>query len=257
MSQYERFSLHIQRLIQLSTAEPGLDPDTVSEVILNFLSRENTSEEEEEELGNFFEERNVKYLVHFTHRNNLKNILKFGLIPRAYLEETVIKIALSPIFTDNWRLDGVKEASCLSVSFPNYKMFYSRSNNNQDNWAVILFDLDVVTRHMGEFASSNLASSGTNPIRGIRGAEQMFSNPSLREQLNLPSHYTTDPQAEVLEYSVIPPAWIKEVHLISSEYLNEVAEWDNPNNIDIRVDRRFFRPREDYNHWSAGSQRPL
>ena len=85
----------------------------------------------------------------------------------------------------------------------------------------------------------------------------MFFDPSLREQLNLPSHYTTDPQAEVLEYSVIPPAWIKEVHLNSSEYLNEVVEWGNPNNIDIMVDHRFFRPREDYNHWRAGSQRPL
>ena len=117
MSQYERFSLHIQRLIQLSTAEPGLDPDTVSEEILNFLSRENTSEEEEEELGNFFEERNIKYLVHFTHRNNLKNILKFGLIPRAYLEETVIKIALSPIFPDNcdWTELG-KPTACRFLS---------------------------------------------------------------------------------------------------------------------------------------------
>jgi hypothetical protein len=252
MSQYERFSLHIQRLIQLSTAEPGLDPDTVSEEILNFLSRKNTSEEEEEELGNFFEERNIKYLVHFTHWKNLKNILKFGLIPRIFLEENVIRIALSPIFTDNRRLDGVREANCLSVSFPNYRMFYSVSNNYQDDWAIILLDLDVIRRHVCGFAIGNLASSGMRSIEGIRGAEQMFFDPSLREQLNLPPHYTTDPQAEVLEYSVIPPAWIKEVHLKSSEHLDEVAEWDNPYNIDIRVDDRFFRPREDYNHWRAG-----
>ena len=251
MSQYERFLLHIQRLIQLSTAEPGLDPDTVSEEILNFLSRENTSEEEEEELGNFFEERNVKYLVHFTHRNNLKNILKFGLIPRAYLEETVIKIALSPIFTDNWRLDGAKEASCLSISFPNYRMFYSRSKNNQDNWAVILLHLDVIKKHVCEFACSNLASSGTRAIEGIRGLEQMFFNPSLRDQLNLRSNYTTDPQAEVLEYSVIPPAWIKEVHLMSNKYFDMVDQWSKPNDIKIKVDPEFFGPRRDYPHWTT------
>jgi len=257
MNHYRQFSYHIKGLINWLVAEPGLDPKTISKNILAFLSAKNTSMAEETELNKFAEKRNIKCLIHFTHLDNLENILTFGLIPRKFLEEEVIKVALKPKFSDNQRLDGMGEVNCLSVSFPNYKMFYSKSKDNPNDWAVILFNLDVILKHRCKFTSDNLASRQSKPFDGIKGAEQLFSDSNLRQKLKLPSYYTTNPQSEVLEYSVIPPSWIKEVHVKSAEGLARVTRLGNPNKINLKVDRTYFKPREDYSYWKAGSPRPL
>ena len=255
MNHYVRFTYWIKRIINLSLAESGLDPESISKIILNFLSKENTSREDKEEFSRFLEERKIKHLVHFTRVDNVKNILRFGLIPRKFLEEEAIKIALNPVFADSQRLDGREEVNCLSVSFPNYQMFYKKSKDNRDEWAVILFDLNIIKKHRCKFTSTNLASKDSKPIGGIEGAEQMFFDLDLRERLGLPSHHTTNPQAETLEYSVVPHLWIKEVHLSSNKYLSKVTKWKQSENTIVKVDRKYFRPRDDYSHWSTGSQR--
>ncbi len=245
----------IKNLISVSLAEPGMKDETITLKIFDRLSRKRTTDLHKEQFSSFLKERKIKYLVHFTHIDNLKHILKIGLIPREYLEEELIRITLRPRFSDNQRLDGNKKVNCLSVSFPNYQMFYTKSMGKQDEWAVILFDLNIIKEHRCEFTSKNSASKDSKPIEGIEGAEQMFADLDLRERLGLPSYYTTNPQAEVLEYSVIPHLWIKEVHLYSNKHMNKVAKWKKSENTIIKVDRNYFRPREDYGHWSGGSQR--
>ena len=81
----------------------------------------------------------------------------------------------------------------------------------------------------------------------------MFVDLDLRERLGLPSYYTTNPQAEVLEYSVVPHLWIKEVHLYSNKHMNKMVKWKKSENTIVKVDRSYFRPRGDYGHWSGGS----
>ena len=66
------------------------------------------------------EERGITTLIHFTRIENLQNILQEGLLGRSFLEERRQEF----LFNDNDRADGHKEAVCLSISFPNYQMFY-------------------------------------------------------------------------------------------------------------------------------------
>ena len=57
MKHYRQFIVQIQRAIFNSTAKPGLDSKTISEIILEYLSKENTSREDEQEFGRFLEEK--------------------------------------------------------------------------------------------------------------------------------------------------------------------------------------------------------
>ena len=83
----------------------------------------------------------------------------------------------------------------------------------------------------------------------IEGIKKMFFGSQVREKLRLPDYYTTDPQAEVLESSVIPPCWIKEIHLKSGNLSNKLIELNESENIKILVNNKFFGPREDYQYW--------
>jgi hypothetical protein len=249
MEHYPRFIVQIKNIIFNAVAKPGLDTETISKIILENLSKENTSRKYEQEFSGFLEEKKINHIIHFTHVDNIKNILKWGLIPRIYLKEEIIKLELNPIFSDSQRFDKREEVNCLSISFPNYKMFFTKAKFNQDNWAVILFDLNVIKKHLCEFTDSNLASKNTKGIKGIEGIKKMFFNSQLRGKLGLPDYYPTNPQAEVLESSVIPPSWIKEIHLKSGNILNKIINLNQSENIKILVNNKFFGPREDYQYW--------
>src|SRR5436190_20996431 len=85
--------------------------------------------------------RRIDTLVHFTRLENLAGILADGILPRATLETASRRV----IFNDDIRTDGHKEAACLSVSFPNYKMFYKyRSADQTATWTVLLIQAEVL-----------------------------------------------------------------------------------------------------------------
>ena len=69
------------------------------------------------------ENRQIKGLVHFTRLENLVSILHNGIVPRSYLFDD--NIPITGMVNDALRLDGKQHGSCFSISFPNWKMFYS------------------------------------------------------------------------------------------------------------------------------------
>jgi hypothetical protein len=71
--------------------------------------------------------RRIDTLVHFTRLENLVGILAEGILPRSTLEGRPSGV----IFNDDIRTDNHKEAVCLSISFPNYKMFYKYRQADQ------------------------------------------------------------------------------------------------------------------------------
>ena len=77
---------------------------------------------EREAMLDVIKRRNITELCHFTRVSNYESIMKYGLCSRAYLESHDV---LSAEYSDELRLDGYIDAISLSVSFPNYKMFYS------------------------------------------------------------------------------------------------------------------------------------
>lgn len=65
-------------------------------------------------------ERGIQTLCHFSRIENLKSILQRGLVGRSILEDIEIQF----LWNDRDRYDRCPEANCLSISFPNYQMFF-------------------------------------------------------------------------------------------------------------------------------------
>ena len=178
--------------------------------------------------------RGIKYLVHFTRKENLESIKTHGLQSRQELETASVPFN----FNDSWRGDGFRNAVSLSVTSPNYKMFYSlRQNNKSAEWAVILLDACQVLQNCDcAFQSTNAAN---NAMRGIPIAERknlaafdgMFYDDDLRKVRGLKDNEPTDPQAEILCFDTIPPKFFK----------------------DIVFAGEFFAPRHDWRYWKKPS----
>jgi len=232
-------------------SEPGLEPISIARKIAISLTQEKNSNLEENEFLQFLAEREIKYLVHFTPVENIKNILQFGLIPRMYLKEEVIRIALNPVFSDELRLDDMEDANCLSITFPNHGMFYKKRMTSSREWAVLLIDPTILVKHKCSFSPDNNASSSIRSDSGINSAQQMFSNSKIRKLNSLPPCYTTNPQAEVLEYSVVSSDYVIGINLISDRHIDEVARLASIYDIEVGVNRRLFQARSDHKYWKS------
>lgn len=214
------------------------------------------------QLSDFCQQRKITDICHFTRIENLQGILTEGLLPRAELEK---RPAISrPIFTDKLRLDGHMDASCLSISFPNYKMFYRKRLDSKDDnlWAVIIYDYSVITRLNCAFTINN-AAAGTG-IKGDMRARNTVESLAdsfgdfgeiQRKELKIPDHYTTNPQSEVLAFEVIPPRYIKKIFFYSK---NAVEKWLNDNRADYPLNNCWygggiFKYRMDFSHWKRNS----
>ena len=78
--------------------------------------------------------RHIEDCVHFTNVLNLKSIINYGLLPKSTLKEESMNFQENDVY----RYDGFENATSLSITFPNYKMFYSiRTQDTSKNWAVL------------------------------------------------------------------------------------------------------------------------
>lgn len=204
------------------------------------------------QIRNAVASRQILNVYHFTKASNLDGILKSGLIPRASLDQ----IDGYDGFNDEHRLDNCREANCLSISHPNYKMFYAlRCSNTQDKWVVIRIAPDILWEYNCAFCHDNAASNSitSEPLEnrfGIVAFERMFSpytfKPS-REELNIPDSCPTNPQAEVLLFDTIP---IKYFNSICCGDINTYNHYSAlyPE-INIIIDNSCFSARFDYANW--------
>lgn len=236
MKHWSRFIYNIKHFVNLAMSEPGLEPVNIAKKIAISLIQEKNSNIEEKEFFQFLTEREIKYLVHFTPVENIKNILQFGLIPA---------------FSDDLRLDGMEDANCLSITFPNYGMFYKKRMSSSREWAVLLIDPTILVKHKCNFSPDNNASSSVGSGPGIDSARRMFSNSTIRKLNNLPPCYTTNPQSEVLEYSVVSSEHLIGINLISDIHLDDVARLASIYDIEVSVNRRFFQARSDHKYWKS------
>ena len=192
---------------------------------------------EKSRIERLIDKRDIKYLTHFTRIENLPSILQKGLMPRKQL----LLQGIRPEVNDWNRLDNT-DAVCLSVSFPNYKLFYRfRVKRPETKWAVILLDPIILDRCSCSFACRNAASN----------------------EMKLDSYETTDPQAEVLVHEVIEPRYIKKIIVQESEQLTPIRDL-LPNSALQKITtenklryyskqrqeyRSFFDKRSDFLYW--------
>ncbi|WP_072037754.1 DarT ssDNA thymidine ADP-ribosyltransferase family protein [Enterobacter sp. Bisph1] len=160
--------------------------------------------------------RNIFHLYHFTHSDNLSSILTKGLIGRQTLQDEKYKFEAN----DEVRLEGYPDALCLSISFPNAKMFFKCRSEKGGDWVI----LDLAPRILWEkdcsfypfnAASSSFRSTDRKDMQGKAAFENLFLEPapgSSRKTLNLTSEYPTDVQAEVLVFEPIESRYISSVY---------------------------------------------
>jgi hypothetical protein len=224
------------------------------------------------ELHAYIRGRGVTAVGHFTRLSNLESILKHGLLPRARLEEMNAVYAAN----DALRLDDVN-GICLSISFPNYKLFYKfRNEYPREEWVLLVLSTEVIEGKGCIFNPHNAASNAmtrhsTERRMQIDALQAMFYDqaievdgalserrPMLREYLGLPDHFTTDPQAEIIVTESIEPSLIREIIFNrddtrqNREILNQSFHkfgWGWNGTIRLLPDAGGFGPRLDYKYW--------
>lgn len=214
------------------------------------------------QIEQFCKEREITTLCHFTRIENLHSILQEGLLGRNLLETRGQQF----LFNDHDRVDGHKEAVCMSISFPNYQMFYSIRESKKETegvsdsqWVVLFLKADLLWELDCAFCTENAAS---NAIRHVpleeRGKPDVLENMFVtsyhdtkgnfyQRHSQTPTYYPTHPQAEVLVFDTIPIEYIQAVHFHDATVLEDWRDsnpWINPERL--VHNQQYFRNRPHY-----------
>ncbi|MCW5230861.1 DUF4433 domain-containing protein [Verminephrobacter eiseniae] len=150
----------------------------------------------------------VPYLLHFTQVVNLRDIMKHGLYPIGRVNE----IGVMPAINDQKRLDGHRNSTSVSISFPNCEMFYKyRQIKNETDWVVLALAPAVLWEKDCAFCRHNAASAsikGQPLLKTPDALIGMFEDHASREEQKLKTFDPTDVQAEVLVFDVIEPEYV-------------------------------------------------
>lgn len=214
------------------------------------------------------EDRGIERLTHFTDVRNIDSILENGIMSRKTLEEREIPI----IGTDRNRADyrnfredtDMRDAICLSVSFPNHRMFYKKRQSeepdggegNERSWCVFLLDPVEVTKKDCLYFSHNAASirfrnmdrrpDTHEDFEGLF-SENVLGKNKATIQRTFPreasyAKYATSPQAEIVCLESIPVECIKECIFADEQTRQEMNDKLTAAGITTRVDRWYFGP---------------
>lgn len=168
-------------------------------------------------LSQVVENRNIRWLCHFTPRENLESIKKNGLQTRDLL------FSWENTFTDLSRFDQYSNAICLSISKPNKWMFNRKVEQGFD-LCLLLISPEILYRKNCLFYPHNAATASyknidIKQIKGELALEKMFADsvsfqksqcfPSTIERHSfLENCETTSDQAEVQCLENIEPEFI-------------------------------------------------
>ena len=177
---------------------------------------------EAEKIRGFVERRKIRWLCHFTRKENLESIKKHGLLTIDSLNYR----GLSRYVTDTHRMDKHKTLLCLSISKPNMPMLVSKAKKHE--YCLLLIDASILYSKKCLFYKSNAAmqvknfNDDTQNI-GYKALAAMFnkqtqvystsSNCTIRcdRKLRHPCEPTLE-QAEVQCFDDIEPVYI--LHII-------------------------------------------
>lgn len=199
-------------------------------------------------ISDFIQERKITSLYHFTKANNLHGILRNGLLSRRTLDKNEIAY----LYNDDVRLEGRLEANCLSIGFPNYKMFYKyRDQSSDDEWCVIQLNPRILYEKECLFCIENAASINENirsdqEKKGIEGLKKLYYNEEDRKRINLSSDFTTNPQAEVLVLEDIEVEYIEKIYFRNKPIRFPIGDYQE---YSFWTWQYLFDARSDYSHW--------
>jgi len=124
-------------------------------------------------------ERGVEELVHFTSIRNLRTIVEYGLLSLDDLERMEIKYD----YNDENRLEGMRNAICLSVSFPNYKMFYKYRQFKGYTFVIISISKSILWELSCIFCPTNAAQKYISMLLRDPQSMMILSEPEAFEDM--------------------------------------------------------------------------
>ncbi len=189
-------------------------------------------------------QQKIPYFCHFTHIFNAKNIMTQGIVSVDLLNERK-----TPYFrNDDRRYDGYTSHNCLSIGFPNDKLFYQfRKSTGCGQWVVFLIKPSILWETDSRFCITNSARAYGKYI-GKRPDyfERLFKDNSRslpRSTSQLLPYMPTDVQAEILIPNVI-----HQEYLLGCVVINEdVAKALPPARAEFYISSpSFFSTREEF-----------
>ncbi len=205
-----RIPLQLRRKLRPDMKEPK----ELKEVLNLALE---SQDEERYKLVGELNRRKIKNLFHFTHVDNLESIFKFGFKPKAVLASELINF----IETDKERFDGITQSISFSLEYPNEWLLRHKIRQFGFNFVVLELPASLLLSHPFLAFPGNAAGGAflehrlENPSEyiGLRGVQNMFLSPHVRNLNNLESNQPTDIQAEILILKDIASSNITRVHI--------------------------------------------
>ena len=184
----------------------------------------------------------------------------------------ILKVFTRKIATLGEQFGFFKQA--LSLSFPNYKMFYSIRETRKkiagadhSQGVVLLLDVEVLWELDCAFCRENASSNRVRhiPLEDRKGPDALRSlfqeefyddtKVILRRSLAIPAHYPTNPQAEILVFDKIPSKHINTIVFLDWYTLRQ---WNSDNPATYTQEfctdtDYYFSYRQDYEFWKRDS----
>ena len=149
-------------------------------------------------------------------------------------------------FTDKARFDRKTSRISVSISYPNWQMFYNKriNSNDAEGWVLLMLDSRILWELDCWFIPKNAASSSV--YKGSKSSSsdklsEMFED--INRPISYPLNWTTDVQAEVMVKDKIPPEYIKNIFVENSQDKNR-CERICRRNIEIIINKKLFGPRK-------------
>jgi len=214
-------------------------------------------------------------VLHFTQVTNLEGISRRGLLLRSQLSRA--KDAQHSV-NDHTRIDERVFAGgglCLSLGHPNAQLLF-RFSQAESGREYIILELDphiLKARENYLVCPTNAASNevwelqktAPNSLKAKGSIPELFARKIVRSgteiylrPANLPTWYTTDPQAELLYLQNIPRSRITRIYcpgVLTRQKVEEFVSSSNWN-VDVEVDAPLFRTRSDSSEWKNSRSDP-
>lgn len=160
------------------------------------------------------EQRGITDLYHFTRAENFESILRHGILSVSTMQARGIRHWIS----DPERWDGRLNGISVSISFPNWSMFYKKRTtcDRPTHWVVLSISPSILWTHKVEFYSNNAAAGGMITRKrsahcGAAAFRKLFEGPTRASEKGtpLPSRFPTNNQAEVMVFESIRQRYIR------------------------------------------------
>lgn len=195
-----------------------------------------------ESIRNCVEDRQIKLLFHFTEIECVESILKNGLRSKKWLDEKQIELSSTRCMGTHY--EGNEDAISLSISFPNYKMFYKlRMDFPTIDFIVIAVEVEELNGF--EFNSYTRNASYKCGLTLTNDFDEIFYEAENRKLLK--KCEPTNPQAEIQVFGGFYP--IKYILVKNDNLLKELKEKYPRYEKVFKCIPKVFESRDDYAFW--------